>query len=443
MATATWIALAVVVVGALTAIRAFVSSRSGRRPTTAGPEPAQLPLTELDASSQHALIATDNAVRASQEELGFATAEVGDEAAAPFADALAEAKAELMAAFRIRQALDDGIPDDGPTRRRLLTEIIERCRRADARLDAEATSFDRLRDLVGRAPAALAAAEHAAAVQAGRVAAATDRLQHLRTDYADSATAPVIGHPQQIADRLAFANDCLGAARVALAGEDRRRAAVLIRAAEAGIEQAGVLLDALNRRSAELDAAARRLPAALAELESDLAGRPAGARQVLAVLRHQMFGRYDPIEALRRAEEATALLDAEHGREPNDHRARKLLEQATLTAGSEIAATEDFIATRRGAVGSQARTRLAEAERLLQQSAEASQDEPSQALAMARHADSLAREAMATAQCDTDRFRSPYSSRSTSMDSAALGGIIPGDVLGGDGTPGGSGGGRL
>ena len=449
-----WLAGTAVVLGAV-GVGAYAYSRSRRRPTAAGgPGGGPVPLKELDASAKHALVATDDAVRTSEEELGFASAEFGDEAAAPFAEALAEAKAELMAAFRVRQALDDEIPEDEPTQRRMLAEIIERCRRANTRLDAEAKSFDRLRALVDQAPAALSAADEAASAQAARVSAAAAHLQQLRATFADSATAPVVGHPQQIADRLAFANESLSAARTALDGNDRRRAAVLIRGAEAGVEQAGLLLDAIDRRSAELDAAAAKLPAALAEMDSDLAdahglstsqgaaaasadlaGRAARARQVLTTLRQEMAGRYDPIDALRRAEEADALLDealdAVREREQNDRRARSLLEQATLTARSEIAAAEDFIATRRGAVGSQARTRLAEAKRLLQQSAAAAGGDPSRALALAQQADGRARQAMAAAQGDADRYRSPYGGQSGSMGGAVLGGIILGDLLGG------------
>lgn len=451
-----WIVGTIVVVGAIGATGAFAFSRSRRRrPTAPGTgRIGQVPLADLDASAEHALVATDDAVRTSEEELGFASAEFGDEAAAPFAEALAEAEEELMAAFRLRQALDDEIPEGEPAQRRTLAEIIDRCGRANARLDAEVKSFDRLRALVEHAPDALTAATEAAAVQTARVSRATAHLQRLQSDYADSAASPVAGHPEQIADRLAFADDSLGAARVALANGDRRHAAVRIRAAEGGIEQAGLLLDAIDRRSAELDAAAAELPAALAEMDSDLAdarglstsrgaaagsadlaGRAARAQQVLATVRQEMFGRYDPLDALRRAEEADAFLDealnAVREQQQNDRRARRLLDQATLTARSEIAAAEDFIATRRGAVGSQARTRLAEAKRLLQQSAAAAADDPAQALTLARHADGRAREALDSARYDTDRYRSPYGSQSGSLGGAVLGGIILGDLLGG------------
>ncbi|MEY9929105.1 putative membrane protein YgcG [Catenulispora sp. GP43] len=178
-----WIAGSVVVVGAIGAVGFYAYSRS-RRPRSSSQSrgPAGLvPIKELDASAKHALVATDDAVRTSGEELGFASAEFGDEAAAPFADSLAEAKGELMAAFRIRQALDDDIPEDEPTQRRMLAEIIERCDRANARLDAEAKAFDRLRALVEHAPTALASASQATGAQQARVAKVTALFERLRT----------------------------------------------------------------------------------------------------------------------------------------------------------------------------------------------------------------------------------------------------------------------
>ncbi len=344
----------------------------------------------------------------------------------------------------------------------MLTEIIQRCARANKRLDAEVKSFDRLRALVKQAPQALAIAERAASEQKARVAPVRTVLERLATSYAASATAPIADNLPQVADRLTFVDDSLGAARVDITANDNRRAAVLIRGAEAGIEQADQLLDAIDRRAQELDAAAAQLPKAIAEMETDLAdarglaaavaakggaagwtsgggsstsqspsmdlsGRAARAKAVLTALRQEMTGPYDPLDSLRRAEEADAFLDEAlahvREREVNDQRARSLLEQTRLTARSGIAAAEDFIATRRGAVGSQARTRLAEAKRHLQQSDALAATDPFTALSHAQQADSMARQ-------------------SGSLNGAVLGGIILGGMFGGGGGQGGRSGGR-
>lgn len=229
------------------------------------------PLPELDAKAKETLVATDDAVRTSEEELGFATAQFGEEAAAPFAEAVAYAKGELTTAFRLRQQLDDAFPEDDGTRRRMLDEIISRCADADGCLDAVSEDFDRLRELERGAPQAVAAAGTALDELTGRVPAADSALASMRERYADQASAPVAGDAGQAKDRLAFAASSLDSARQAVDGGDHAAAAVYVRAAEGALDQAGTLVDGVERRARELDAAADRLTAALTELDTDLA----------------------------------------------------------------------------------------------------------------------------------------------------------------------------
>ena len=62
---------------------------------------------ELDELANQLLVTTDDAVRDSEQELGFAEAQFGEAEAAPFGDAIVGAKADLKAAFTLRQQLDD------------------------------------------------------------------------------------------------------------------------------------------------------------------------------------------------------------------------------------------------------------------------------------------------------------------------------------------------
>ncbi|MDG4866276.1 TPM domain-containing protein, partial [Streptomyces sp. T-3] len=157
--------LPVIAVGSAGALAAYAYTRRKRRITTrttpGQPAVPLTPLPELDTKAKHLLVQTDDAIRTSTEELGFAGAQFGDEAIKPFTEAVEYAKAELTAAFRIRQQLDDAFPEDDPTRRRMLDEIISRCTEANRRLDAETADFDRLRALGQNAPEALAHAEGA------------------------------------------------------------------------------------------------------------------------------------------------------------------------------------------------------------------------------------------------------------------------------------------
>ncbi|WP_373287867.1 TPM domain-containing protein [Streptomyces lasiicapitis] len=429
--------------------------------TTPGPGagPGLTPLPELDARAKALLVETDDAVRTSTEELGFATAQFGDEAVRPFTDALSYARGELTAAFRLRQQLDDAYPEDDATRRRMLDEIVARCEEAGRRLDAEAAAFDQLRALEREAPAALDHAETTFQQVSARTIDAESTLKELRATYAFGASEAVVGHVAQAKDRLVFATTHLHQAREAVGAADHGRAAVHLRAAEGAVDQAGTFLAAVERLAGELAQAAQRLPGALDEAEADLAeargllagtgqgvptaelrGRVARVEAVAGEVRRALAaGPYDPIDALRRVEEADAALDASlsgaRERESAEGRARSLLGQALLTARSAVAAATDQVTTHRGAVGSESRTRLAEARRHLER-AEQLADQPSAALAEAQRADSLAREAQALAERDVRAYGNPYGGRGGGTGGAVLGGIVLGQILGGVGRGG-------
>ncbi|MGW7345279.1 TPM domain-containing protein [Streptomyces sp. NPDC054854] len=472
--------LPVVAVGAAGALGAYAYSRrkrgkggGGRGTATSHQgwdgQRAETPLPELDARAKALLVGTDDAVRTSTEELGFASAQFGDEAVAGFTEAVAHAKDELTHAFRLRQQLDDAYPEDDATRRRMLDEIVARCTEANRRLDAESEAFDRLRDLEKNAPRAVETVEAHFRELTGRTTTAVATLTALAGRYADSASAPVASNPEQAKDRLLFATTHLGEARAALHDGENGRAAVHVRAAEGAVDQAATLVDAVERRAQELAEAAGKLPGALTETESDLAdaaglltgttegtstadlrGRIGRAQAVLAdVRREQEAGRYDPIDALRRVEEADAALDESlagaREQETGRRRAAGLLDQALLSARSAIGAATDYITTSRGAVASQARTRLAEAQRHLERSVSLAGTDPAGALTEAQQADSLARQAQQLAEQDVRAYQNPYagSRAGGGRGGAVLGGIILGEILrGGGGFGGGGYGGR-
>lgn len=482
--------LPVVLVGGAGAVAAYAWTRRRRR-AGAGPgagtgakppggqgwgapkAPAQIPLPELDGQARQALVATDDAVRTSQEELGFATAQFGEEAVLPFTEAMAFAKDELTAAFRLRQKLDDAFPEDDATRRSMLDEIMRRCEEANTRLDAESDSFDRLRALERNAPEALTHAEAAFHEQTGRVGTAEATLVAMRERYAESAASPVASDVEQAKDRLVFATTHLSQARQAVDAGENGVAAVHIRAAEGAVDQAARLSEAVDRRAQELAEAVGKLTTALTETEADLAdargllqgtaeevstadlqGRIARAEAVVADVRRTLdAGHYDPMDALRRIEEAdTALDEALAGareRESGTRRARALLDQAMLTARSAIGAAADYITTHRGAVGSEARTRLAEAQRRLEKAgALAAADDPQAALTEAQQADALARRAQDLAEQDVRTYGNPNGLGGVTgagggggLGGAVLGGIILGGLFGGGRGGGGHGGG--
>ncbi len=115
-----------------------------------------------------------------------------------------------------------------------------------------------------------------------------------------------------------------------------------------------------------------------------------------------------------------------------------------------MSAAADFISTRRGAVGAEARTRLSEAQRHLEAAQQLAESDPSKALQHAQSATQLASRALWAAQADVNRYqdnqRPPSGGVTGSGGNAAgaiLGGILIDSMLrGGFGGRGGNWGGR-
>jgi uncharacterized membrane protein YgcG len=443
---------------------AYLVARARRRKREAQPPPvvrlekpdpyAGVSTDELQGRASNALLELDEAMKTSQLDLDYARSQYGEDAVTGFDKALATSRDELARAFAIRQQLDDdlGGRDDGmdePTTRQMLGEMLRLTEAADARLDAQADAFGRLRDLENTAPAVLEALAPRIAALRDRLPAEEQRLADLRRRFAESALAPVRDNVTEARARLAAAErevhealDALGASRPGDAVGD-------IRAAEDAVAQTTTLLDAVGRLAADLEAAGGQVVAVRAETEKDLAEARAlvasGNRSGLApqiaraeaaltsadaALRPADGSPADPLTALRQLEEADIALEqalsVARDAQTQIRRAAAALDQAVLSARSTIAAAADFIDTRRGAVGPEARTRLAEAQRHLDVAVDLGRDDPVAALREAHQATTMAQQALDRAQDDVSRWS---------------GGGHGGGYGGGFGGPGGFGGG--
>jgi hypothetical protein len=425
-------------------------------PTSAPPTPDPAPgetTADLAYRASAALIALDDALQTSENELELARGRFGDEAVTEFRAAVDRSHADLVEAFALRQRIDDEKPDD-PTQRDLLGKILALCGAADERLDAQSAAFDRLRDLEQNAAQVIAGLRPELDAITARIPEVTAAVESLRTRYAASALESVADNVAQATARLDVAHREIDEANTELAAGQRPAAAVSARAAEEAITQARTLLDAVGRLGDELAQAGNRLVEARAETEADLAearllpgpelaAAAARAQAALTAAERDAAPGGDPLAALRRLDEADAALDralaaAQEARVAGE-RAAAQLDRALLAARSGIAAASDFISTRRGAVGSDARTRLAEAQRHLDTAAGLARTAPVDALREAQQADGLAQEALQLARADVQRWTPPPGGRGGGIDLGSL--VLGGILLGGRGGGGGYGGG--
>jgi uncharacterized membrane protein YgcG len=440
----------------------------------APPDPfAALSDDDLNSEANRLLLVTDDAVRDSEQELGFAQAQFGDAAAAPFGAAIAAAKDDLRAAFQIRQQLDDATPEDRPVRRRMLVDLVGRCRVAQDRLDKEADRFEELRAFEAEAPAVLAGLPAAAAGVEARIPAVESTMTHLR-DYADSAWEPVAPNLDEARSRVAATRAAVAEGLAAQAAGDTSRVAAAARVGQEALAQAGAFLDAIEHLSSELDQARDKVTSEITDAEADLAraraasgsgaadavlaGRLAEVEALLADARREIgVPKPDVAAAYAKARRANELADETLAgiRTAAEQRAALATRLDTSIRGAQATLTRaaDYVANHRGGVGPEARTRLAEAKRHLDQAIATGAADPAAGIRAAEQAARLANEALSFAQRDYGGWDDPWrgggggdgrGGGGGDIAAAVIGGIIGGMLAGGGrgggGFPGGGGG---
>ena len=405
------------------AIWRAISARRRRRQTD---EQHARQTEELAREANALLIRADEALRDAQEEMGFAEAQFSEADVAPYREAMARASEELKTAFTVRQQLDDAVPEDPGTRRRLVEEIVEHARRAQALLDEQAQRLEQLRDLERRAPEVLAALPAQLDALEARIPQAERTLAGLER-YAERSWASVKGNITAAWEMLARARGVVADGQRALDAGDRSAAGRSVRAAQQAAAEAARLLDAIASLATALrqaeEAAGPEIAAAAADVRAaraalagrgmaDLDRRLAQAESALRQAERELAAdRPDVLAATRLATQADAIAD-EALAEVRQEEERRARESRILAAQLQAAETSyyraaDYIAARRWLIGWTARTRLAEAERRLERAQFLAADDPHAALLEARRMQELAEDAYALAREDVEAHQ-PY-----------------------------------
>lgn len=447
--------------------RAAEVRRRGAMPEHPDPADPFSTLTDEQIATQAgaALVRADDAITSSREELGFAVAQFGDAATATFSGAVETARTKLAEAFDLQQKLDDEIQDSVFDRRAWNIRIIRLCDEIDDVLEDNAEAFDALRRLEENAPQELERVRGERATAEPLLNSADGALDTLRSTYDPAAVTTVADNPARARERVQLADRSIDAAAHALAAGRTGEAAFAIRTAEQSVAQATQLVQAITALGTELVGIEAQARTVMAELENDIAtarsladadGRIATVIASTTAQLHTAQGALDgaprsPQRLLEALTAANTQIDAAiaQGTQAAERarRVQQILQQTLAQAGSEIRAAREYIETRRGTIGSTARTRVAQADESLTRALDQRDSAPEAALTHAQRALDLARQATASAEADVaamnparydggwggDVFGGGSRSNDSGLAGDILGGIIGGLLSGGGG----------
>ena len=188
------------------------------------------------------------------------------------------------------------------------------------------------------------------------------------------------------------------------------------------------MLDAVDSAATDINRAVAALPSAIADIQAGInqaggllaqgnvprANELGAARDaaVAAVSNAQNAGAADPLGAFTHLTKADAELDRllatiTEEREATE-RLSRTFDQALLTAQSRVRSVSDYIDTRRGSIGPEARTRLSEAVRQLEAAQVKRATNLSEAIAHANGASMLADQAQTMANADVSNAQRSF-----------------------------------
>ncbi|MBB5633615.1 DNA repair exonuclease SbcCD ATPase subunit [Cryobacterium mesophilum] len=381
------------------------------------------PLDSLQQRANILLVRVDDAVKNAEDELGFAIAQFGDVKSQEFDRVLSTAKKQLREAFELQQKLDDAYADSDTQRRDWSGRIIHLCETAAASLEQQEKSFAELRELEKNAPQNLAAVRSALSTVDSRLKDSAKTLAALSSGYSADAVSTVADSVERAqaeraeSETAAAKADAILTAAPGDRGTPDTGASDLIRRASEHAYRAQKLLEGIEALRTELAKARDAVvalrnstreslaPARAARDAPPDADTGAAVGRAIATVEAALAvdpDLKDPLATLETLRAANAELDTSMAGARNQQQrldgARTALVGALVGARSQLTATRNYIDTRRGGVGADARTRLAEAERLLAV-AEAEAD-PVAALDTARSSATYSRDADALARYD-------------------------------------------
>ncbi|GAA5039178.1 hypothetical protein ACFQRL_02495 [Microbacterium fluvii] len=411
---------------------------------------------DLARRAQVALVAADERIRVTADELVFAEAELGTGPTDDLRKALASVRHHLGEAFQLHQLNHDEIPDTAEELRTRNARIVQLCEWAESLLDDRTESLAADIARVRQAPQIIAQVRADAVRLRERIPNARDVVTRVRGRYADSAVQKVAAGPDEVEQLLSFAEHSAQISEARRSANRVEEANLALETSTEAVRRAASVLDGIEDFEIEALRAESTLAAVVDDSRGDLiAAKDAPAtEQVAGAIRDLSAAlaalpapgvKADPFTELSRLREANTALDTAIAK-ARERAARPLptpeqIRHALDDADRQLAVARNVVNGHRGWIGADARTRLAEAERTRSDVDQLPPGEDSlePALHGARRAAQLASEALQLAQRDIDSERPQgpgwggggWGGGGRGGDNGALTGILGGVILGG------------
>ncbi|KAB1864271.1 coiled-coil domain-containing protein [Microbacterium algeriense] len=379
---------------------------------------------DLARRAEQALVGADERIRTTTDELSFAEAELGESLTADLRRALAAVRTHLREAFQLHQLNHDEIPDTPEELRTRNARILQLCDWAQDLLDEKTAVLAESVAKVRRAPEIIAQVRADAAALSARIPQTREAIQRLAARYAESAMHQITASAAEAEQLISFATHSADVSERRRAAKQNEEANVALETATEATRRASALLDAVE----DFEIEALRAESTLAEVVADSRGDLIAARnapatpevaQAVSALQSALAALTpsgtpnDPFAELSQLREANSALDeaiakARH-RAENPLPSIAQVQHAIDDADRQLGVARGLIAGHRGWIGADARTRLAEAERLRVDLSDLlpAEDTREAALLQARRVAHLASEALQLAQRDIDSSRPP------------------------------------
>lgn len=377
---------------------------------------------DLARRAEQALVGADERIRTTSDELSFAEAELGESLTADLRTALTAVRTHLREAFQLHQLNHDEIPDTAEELRTRNARILQLCDWAQDLLDEKTSVLAESVAKVRRAPEIIAQVRADAAALSTRIPQTNEAVARLSARYADSAMHQITASAAEAEQLIRFATHSADISERRRAAKQNEEANVALETATEATRRASALLDAVE----DFEIEALRAESTLAEVVADSRGDLIAARnapsvpavtEAVAALQAALAALTpagqpnDPFAELSQLRDANSALDeaiakARH-RAENPLPSLAQVQHAIDDADRQLGVARGLIAGHRGWIGADARTRLAEAERLRVDVSDLlpAEDTREAALVQARRVAHLASEALQLAQRDIDSSR--------------------------------------